>query len=196
MPDPKSRSEEEYFLSRERELLRRLQAKAREEAERKNLAQAVGIENAQILEVLREMGFDRETVVLLGLLPLIQVAWSDGAISPEERAGLLEVSHTKGIEEGSAAHARLVTWLDRRPESTFFERALTIIRDLMSYQTEDQRTASSADLFAACERIASTSGGILGLGAVSSAEREVLRRVAGEIEKAHRDAAERVKDSL
>jgi hypothetical protein len=41
------------------------------------------------------------------LVPLIQVAWSDGSVSPGERDKVLEVASLHGIKAGSVAHERL-----------------------------------------------------------------------------------------
>jgi hypothetical protein len=75
MPDfteRKRSSEEEYFLKKEQELVAKLRQKAEAEAHSKGLAEAVGIQNEQILAVLQDMGFDRETVMLLYLVPLLR----------------------------------------------------------------------------------------------------------------------------
>jgi tellurite resistance protein len=193
MEDRKKGLEEEYFRKREQELIEKLKQRA---AERKGLAEAVGVENEEILQTLREMGFDRETVVLLALVPLLQVAWTDGKVTARERDGILEIARSRGVSKGSPAEAKLLSWLDHKPDPTLFERALTVIRHLVSHQAAEFREATSHDLVAACERIASASGGILGMGAVSAEEKAVIQRVAREIQKAHRDAAGRVSESL
>ncbi|NWG13416.1 MAG: hypothetical protein HXY20_07790 [Acidobacteria bacterium] len=190
-------AEEEYFRRKEAELIEKLRKKAEEEASRKGLAEAVGLENRQILELLMEMGFDRATVVLLFLVPLLEVAWSDGAISGEERRLILEAAHSHGIEEGTPAHARLGEWLAARPPSALFERAIAVIRDIVSYQSDKAWRASGLRLVDACERIAAASGGILGLGSkISAEERAVLRRVTSMIEKAHAKAAAELSNTL
>ncbi len=197
MQDSKPLQEDEYFWRREKELLEKLKAREREEAARRGLAEAVGIDDHEIIQVLREMGFERDSVVLLSLIPLLDVAWADGGVSAEERSGILELAHQRGVREGEPAHQKLQGWLDRRPDPKLFERALVIIRDLMSYQSSDRQDRTGHGLVEACEKIASASGGILGLGSkISSAERETIRRVASTIEKAHDQAASRLGKKL
>jgi hypothetical protein len=191
------KSEEDYFRRKEQELIEKLRQKTEAEAHRKGLAEAIGLENEQILDVLREMGFDRATVVVLFLVPLLQVAWSDGSITDRERALILEAAHAHGVKEGTPAHERLNEWLAARPPEQQFERALQVIRDLMVHQSTAARHTTTGKLLDACERIAAASGGFLGLGSkVSAEEAAVMRRVASEIERAHAEAAKKVLDAM
>jgi hypothetical protein len=195
--DRKKAQEEEYFRKKEQELIEKLKARGRHDAERKGLAEAAGVADEQILAAFAEMGFDRETVVLLHLVPLLEVAWSDGAVSAREKAGILEVARARGVAEGSAAHGKLTGWLASRPDPALFERARTVLHDVLALATEERRQATGRDLVAACEEIAAASGGIFGLGSKASAEeRAAIERVAAEIQKAHAAAARRVSGSL
>jgi hypothetical protein len=192
-----SESEEAYFLKKEQELVAKLRQKAEAEAHRKGLAEAVGIENEQILEVLQDMGFDRETVMLLHLVPLLDVAWSDGSLSGQERALILEAARSHGVEEGHPAYERLQGWLAAKPPKETFDRALQVIRDLMGFQTAEQRQISGQKLVDACERIAAASGGFLGMGSkVSSEEKAVITRVAASIEAAHAESATKLLSNI
>ena len=195
--DRKKALEEEYFRKQEKELIEKLKQRAKAEAERKGLAEAAGVSNEQILASFREMGFDRETVALLHFIPLLEVAWSDEAVSAKERAGILEMARARGITEGSPAHGKLLGWLANRPDSVLFERARTVMHDVLAFMTEDKRQVAARDLVAACEEIAAASGGIFGLGSKMSAEeRAAIERVAAEIQKAHEAAARRVTGAL
>ena len=187
------KSEEDYFRRKEQELIEKLRNRTEVEAHRKGLAEAIGLENEQILDVLREIGFDRATVVVLFLVPLLQVAWSDGSIADRERALLLEAAHAHGVKEGTPAHAKLNEWLNAKPPEQMVDRALQVIRDIMAFQSTDVRQATTDKLLNACERIAAASGGFLGLGSkISPEEAAVMKRVASEIERAHAEAAKKV----
>ena len=190
-------SEEDYFRKKEKDLIEKLKKKAAAEAHRRGLADAIGLDNQQILDVLQEMGFDRSTVMLLFLFPLLQVAWSDGEISEEERALILKAAKTHGVEEGSAAHEKLVGLLRTQPAPVLFERALKVIQDLLRFQKGEARQSTSTKLMDGCERVAAASGGILGLGPkVSAKEKAVLRRVAAAVGEKHAAAAADVESRL
>lgn len=190
LPPKKPSPEEEYFYAREQDLLAKLRKKAESEAQRQGLGEATGIGNEEILEILREMGFDRETVVLLFLIPLLQIAWSDGHLEAKERALILEASHAYGIKEDHPAYQKLQGWLHAKPPKEIFERALRVIGEIMSFQTAEQRDIIEHKLVDACERVAAASGGFLGLGSkVSAAEKAILKRVATAIADAHPESA-------
>jgi hypothetical protein len=196
MPDfteRKRSSEEEYFLKKEQELVAKLRQKAEAEAHSKGLAEAVGIQNEQILAVLQDMGFDRQTVMLLYLVPLLEVAWSDGSLSGHEHALVLEAARSHGIGDDHPAFEKLQGWLTTKPPKQTFDRALKVIRDLMGFQTLEQRQALGQKLVDTCERIAAASGGFLGMGSkVSSEEKAVITRVAASIEAAHAESAKKL----
>ena len=185
--------EDEYFYRKEQELIAKLRQMGEDDAHRKGLAEAVGLENEQILEVLREMGFDRETVVLLFLVPMLQVAWSDGHLSEQERALILEVARSRGVVEGKPAYSKLQGWLAAKPPAETFERALRVIRDLVAFQKPEGRQVLGHELVDACERVAAASGGLLGLGSkVSAEEKSVLKRVAAAFESAHAESTRKL----
>lgn len=83
------------------------------------LMEAFGIRNRQLIRELSEGGFDLDTFRVLYLVPLIQIAWSDGDVSPREREKVLEIAGLHGIKAGSAAHVRLRAWLNKRRRIRF-----------------------------------------------------------------------------
>ena len=64
-----------------------------------------------------------ETIAELAMAPLVEVAWADGAVTPGERAAVLEATRTLGLEQRSEfCKSTLRRWLDERPPSEAFER--------------------------------------------------------------------------
>lgn len=192
--DERRRSyESEYFQRRERELIEKMRARARELADEHQMGQAAGISDDDVLAALHDLGYTRETVTLVHLVPLLQVAWIDGSVSPAERAGILEAARLRGVEESTPAHRQLVSWLDRKPLDGFFEDTLRLIGNLLAAMPDDARTKAKTTLLAYANAIAEASGGILGLGnKVSAEERAVIDRIAREVETAHGGAVKQV----
>jgi len=185
--------EAEYFQRRERELIEKMRARAAREAERKGLAEETGIADAQVLAELDALGYTRDTVALVHLVPLLHVAWIDGSVSTAEREQILEAARLRGVEPGSAAHGQLESWLAARPPEGFFEDTLRLIGHLLQALPEAERSRSRDDLVHYSAAIARASGGILGLGSkVSADEQRVLDRIAQEIEVAHPGATKQV----
>ena len=68
--------EEEYFMRKERELIEKLHQKHSSESAQQQMAAATGIQDAEVIEALQELGYTPDTIMLLHLVPLIQVAWA------------------------------------------------------------------------------------------------------------------------
>jgi len=192
--DERRRSyESDYFQRRERELIEKMRQRATREVAQKELAEQIGVVDDEILSALHDLGYTRETVTLLHLVPLLHVAWIDGKVSPAERAGILEAARLRGVEESSPAYRQLASWLEHKPAEGFFEDTLRLIGDLLEAQAPEQRASSKQDLLSYAIAIAGASGGILGLGSkVSADEQSVLDRIAREIESSHVGAVKQV----
>jgi tellurite resistance protein len=194
MPEERKRTtEEEYFYKKERELVEKLRQRAALEAERGAMGESLGVADERILEDLQALGFTRDTVALLHLVPLVAVAWAEGGIDKRERQLIYEVAKLRGIESGGAAAKQLDGWLNRRPSDEFFERSLRIIRAVLKSLPQEAQQESRQSLVAYCTRIAAASGGILGLGSkISAAESALLTKIATELEEGHEAAAKQI----
>lgn len=174
--------EEEYFRKREQELIEKLRQRAAADATRRQLSEHAGVADEEILQDLQDLGYTPETVSLLHLVPLVQMAWAEGGVSGRERELIVEAARARGIEAGSPADALLTQWLTTRPSELMFERNLRAIRAILESRPESEREASRSDLLATATAIAEASGGMLGFRAVSAEERAVLARISQELE--------------
>jgi hypothetical protein len=74
--DDVRKREEEYFRRKDRELLERMRQQAAEAAARKSIETATGIHDPEQIQELQALGFTPETLSLLPLVPVLQVAWA------------------------------------------------------------------------------------------------------------------------
>ncbi|HWQ33347.1 MAG TPA: TerB family tellurite resistance protein [Blastocatellia bacterium] len=185
--------EEEYFRKKEQELIEKMRQRQAADAERREMAAATGLADDELLSDLQELGFTRETVSLLHLAPLVQVAWADGQVQRNEREQLVQIARLRGIAEGSLADKQLAKWLEERPSDEFFAQTLRIVHAMIEAMPPVQGEAARRDLVAFCIAVASASGGILGLGdKISDEERVAITRIAREFENSRREAARNV----
>jgi hypothetical protein len=181
--------EEEYFRRKEQELVEQIRRRAAKQEERQELAEAVGVADQEILATLQEMGYTRETVLLLHLVPLVQIAWASGRVTPRERELVLRLCEWRGVEKNSPAWEQLNNWLDERPSDEFFLTTLRIIRHLLDFQTVKVRVAGRTDLISFCLRIATVSGGFLGVGSkISEGEQVALDQIVEELTRRNPEA--------
>jgi len=174
--DVRSR-EEEYFRRKDRELVEKLKKAGEATAARAALEASSGIHDPASLQELEALGFTPETVILLPIIPIVQVAWAESGVSDSERALIQQFARERGVEAGSAADDQLQQWLVERPSEDVFARATRLIRAMLDHPSEQGKALSVDDLVHRCEEIAAASGGILGFGKISSEEKALLGRI-------------------
>ena len=181
----KRKLEEEYFRKRDQELLERMRLAAAAARARQDLEERTGLHDQNLLTELQELGFTPDTIGLLPLVPLIQVAWSEGGISGAERNQIITFARRRGIAEGTPADVQLADWLDRRPHPHVFEGATRLISAMLAAGSQELKDLTADDLVKYCEDIAHASGGILGgfmgIGTVSHEERDALADIAAKL---------------
>ncbi|HMV48592.1 MAG TPA: hypothetical protein PLD20_30155 [Blastocatellia bacterium] len=184
--------ETEYFLKREQELIAKMRERVAREEERRQMAEAIGVADEEVLEALQDLGYHADTVKLLSVIPLVQVAWAEGGVSDAERELIYEVAAARGITEGTTAYDKLNEWLASEPPQAFFENSLRAVNYLFESLPEDQRALSRQSLVEYCTQIAEVSGGILGFRKISDEERMAIARIASEIGQSRPNAVKQV----
>lgn len=169
--------EDEYFRRKDRELIEKMRNASEADQTRQQLEAASGLRDPELLQELEALGFTPQTVPLLPLVPIVQVAWAEGSVTDAERTLIVKFARERGIEPGSAADERLGTWLTERPADDVFARATRLIRAMLDEPSADRPAIGVADLLRHCEAIAAASGGVLGFGRISSEERALLAQI-------------------
>lgn len=174
-----------WLQQKEQELVTQLRQRAA-------IGAALGIEDGEILRILQELGYDRETVELLYQVPLVQVAWASGSVTPQEHKWVLQLAELRGIAPQSPAWQRLCEWLEHRPSEEFFGTSLRIIGYLFDTLPEEERITARVNLVNFCTRIAVISGGFLGIGSrICEEEQAVLDQIVAELEQRNPEAVQR-----
>ena len=172
--------EEDYFRKKDRELIEKMRAAAAAEDARRELSSRTGLQDPALLQELQALGFTPETVVLLPIVPLVQMAWAEGGVSDAERKLILQFARTRGVEQGTAADRQLAEWLSKRPDPPVFARAGRLIQAMLDAPAGTSALTAD-DLVKYCEDIAAASGGMLGINRVSSEERALLTTLARDL---------------
>jgi hypothetical protein len=175
--------EDDYFRKKDRELIEKMRRAADVEQTRKDLSSKTGLHDPELLKELEGLGFTPETVTLLPLVPVVQMAWAEGGVTEAERKLLIQLARSRGIMEGGVADRMLAEWLDRRPAPQVFERAMRLVRAMLAAPAQEG-TLSADDLVKYCENIAAASGGIFGINKISAEERALLSSIAKDLKRA------------
>ncbi len=172
--------EEDYFRKRDRELIEKMRKASAAEDARREMGSRTGLQDPAMLQELQALGFTPDTVALLPLVPLVQIAWAEGGVSDTERKQIVQLARARGIDEGSAADRQLAAWLSSRPAPDVFTHASRLIRAMLDAPASDH-SLSADDLVKYCEKIAAASGGVLGINRVSPEERALLSTIARDL---------------
>jgi len=176
--------EDEYFRRRDRELIEKMRQAAAAEHARSEMGQKTGLHDPALLKELQNLGFTPDTVMLLPLVPLLEMAWAEGGITAAERDLTVRLARSRGVVADSVADRQLTQWMATRPDPSVFARAGRLTAAMLASGSDQATSGLTADeLVAYCERIAAASGGILGLrlGSVSAEEKSLLSRIASDL---------------
>ena len=185
--------EEEYFGRKNQELIEKLRERREREADRQKMAEMMGVDDQDVLEALQDLGYTSETIPLLHIVPLVEVAWAEGGVADREREMIFKIAEARGVPPDGVAHEMLSHWFENRPSDRFFDNSLRAIRVIFDLLPEDQRLAGRRDLITYCSQIASAvSSGIFGPGGVTDEERALIARIATEIGQGREEAVRRV----
>lgn len=165
------------ILDRDQELLDFLdeQSESQEQRAREELRRAAKIENPAILDKLEKLGITAPAMTAFMLLPLVRLAWADTKMAEGEFHSLLKAADEDGIAYGTPAYRLLSRWLDERPSERMIETWSDYAHALSEELDEESLAALRTATIERAKKIASASGGFLGLGdRVSRDERDVL----------------------
>jgi len=173
--------EESYFRAQDARLLEKLRADATLDELAEALGEKLRIDDAGLLQEIRDLGITLETGSALLLAPLVQVAWVDGVVSARERKAVLELAASRGVSAGSLAHAKLVEWLEQRPPDRLFDVALRALKAGISVLPPAERLSREQRVEDACKHVALADGGLVSVfgmgGAISKEEAGLLQTI-------------------
>jgi uncharacterized tellurite resistance protein B-like protein len=181
MPIEPIDEEEKYFkaleIERRKKLREQLDENARELEEQVKIASSVRTDDLSIAERIKKLGFDGDSARVFDLLPLIHVAWADGAIQKEERAAILRVLEERGVEPNSEAFRTVESLLEEPPSDAYMRQSLAILQELTGGLSG--RAGEIVDL---CIEVAAASGGFLGIGKrIGTKERQLINEIVAQL---------------
>ena len=185
--------EEEYFLRKERELVEKMRRRVELENQRQEIAKEIGVSNEEIIKGLQELGYTSETVKLIHLMPLVQVAWADGRVDDKEKNMIIELARSSQIVEGSEADLKLAAWLNERPSEEVMQAHLLAVQAVIEAIPEEFRASMRENLINYSVTLAAASRGLFGLEAkISKSERAVIEQIVEAVAPENREAVKKL----
>src|SRR5262245_29013708 len=170
--------EEAFFKERDRQLLEKLRNELSAREDQRNLGHVTGIVQEHVLSSLVQAGVRAETLTAVTLIPLVEVAWCDGAVAPEEREAVLNAAAAHGISADSAAHGLLKGWLEQQPDPRIGAAWREYVHELSRVSPKDTIKAMKERMIDRCTRVAAAAGGFLGLATISKHEQAKINELA------------------
>jgi hypothetical protein len=171
--------EDAFFAKRDRELVEAIKRKLTAEDNERALAAAIGINNEEAVKTIARLHTGVEVIAATALLPLVEVAWCDGDVSPQEQAAVLKGAAEMGVAEQSPLYQMLQGWLDRRPTREAVAAWKEYVRALCATLDVETKNKLKSGVLGRAEGVAQAAGGILGFGKkVSPSERACLDELA------------------
>jgi len=170
--------EEAFFKQRDEQLLQKLRDELSAMEERQKLAHVSGIVEEQVLSSLVGAGVRAETLAAVSFIPMIEVAWSDGYIAPEEREAVLNAAAAQGIPADSAALKIINHWLEQRPDARIIEAWKAYVKEMNRIMSKESLAAMKTRMLDRCRHVAAATGGFLGLETTSKHEQAKINELA------------------
>ena len=181
--------EDSYHLNHDEVLIEKFRAQLAKRKATEGLQAKTGLTDASILARLSDLGITADTLPILHLLPLLDVAWADGEIQETEKNLLLEAAHLTGVTSGPALKL-FEGFLNQPPEQELVAAATDFISLLLCVLTEQEQQVIKTNLVDFAWRIADACGGVFGLwGRVEDSEKRALTRIAESLAVQHPDAS-------
>ena len=169
--------EEQFFNKHNEVAAQKLKEKHTQEVDREGISHLTGITDPAVLSRLVQMHLKPETMAAFGLYPLVEVAWADGACDAKEKAAVLQAANDAGLSHKGPAHAILEGWLMDKPPKAMHVAWFGYVKALGDKLTPAEKSKMKSEVLGRAQKVAEKSGGILGIGAVSSAEAAILKQL-------------------
>jgi hypothetical protein len=163
--------EEAFFKERDRQLMEKLRSELAAFSERRRVGHVTGIVEEHVLDNLVKAGVKAETLTAVALIPIVEVAWCDGSVAPEERDAVLNAALAHGIHRDSASYALLQRWLDERPDPHIIAAWKEYVHELAKISPKETIAAMKKNMVDRATKVAAAAGGFLGLTTISKHER-------------------------
>jgi hypothetical protein len=170
--------EEAFFAERDRQLLESLRRRLSIEEAQKVLSAATGVVDAIALPELAGVAAP-QFLAILGIYPMVHIAWCDGEVSADERKAILSAANGMGVEQGSTCHQLLERWLQSRPLETVEKLWTEYVQAVCASLDPNTVATLKKGVIGRAEKIAAATGGILGMGSkISATEKANLDRLS------------------
>ncbi|MBL8013724.1 MAG: hypothetical protein JNN05_07735 [Candidatus Omnitrophica bacterium] len=169
--------EEAFFIDRDNKLIAERKRLEEMQKTKEVLTQVSGIRDSKLLDQLIALNMSPASLASLMIFPLVAVAWADGQLSDVEKTAVLEAAASQGIKPQTPNYAILEAWLSKPPAPSLLDVWIDYIRAIRGVMQPQEFSALQTELLQRAQKVAGASGGVLGIGKVSTEEKAVLNKM-------------------
>ena len=163
--------EDAFFKAKDHQLLDKMRSELAALEEKNKLAHLSGIVEQHVLDQLVKSGVTAESLTAVVMIPIVEVAWVDGALSTDERDAMLNSAVEQGISADSAAYELLKAWLKERPNPKIIEAWKDYVREVARMMPRSAVSEFKRTMISRATSVAESAGGFLGIATISKSER-------------------------
>jgi hypothetical protein len=142
------------------------------------------VHDEALLDHLIDLDLQPEALAAIAVVPLVAVAWADGAVQEKERAAIIQAAKATGINSQDGRYPILEHWLSQKPGPEVMDAWKLYIAALCKQLDAKEVEELKSDLLNRAETVAEAAGGILGVTSkISSTEREMLKALQQAFER-------------
>jgi hypothetical protein len=156
--------EDAFFAQRDRELLEKLRAHFESSDRLAALRNVSGIDDEAVLQKLLDSGVEPAMFAALMLVPLVEVAWSDGHVEESEKQAVLKAAEAHNVLRGTPPYIWLERMLVDRPDPTMIAAWKQYVSALSKDMPAEAVQTSKTQMINWLTSVAEATGGILGFG--------------------------------
>lgn len=166
--------EAQYVFYNEQRLKEDAKIQCEREHAIEELRQNTHITELKVLTELVDCGIRADSLNVITLVPLVEVAWANGFIQRKERLTILAAAESLGANPDSPSFKLLGEWLQQRPVPTLLTTWKDYIGAVQLILSDEAFACLRDSTIARTMAVAKSAGGFFGGGAISKAQRAVI----------------------
>jgi hypothetical protein len=157
-------------------------AQTLEASERRFMGAELGLhEDDAALAELHAAGIRPSTLALLDVLPLLELVWADGRVTPRERQ-IVAAAAARRVGVNGSAHSQLAIWLSERPTDGIFDAGRRTLRQVAGALPRTAVHRLRATLETEIALLVSPSNGLLAVTTAAAGEESgIVQRLLGDL---------------
>lgn len=135
--------------------------------------------DTELQDLLHRLGVDRQNLKALAALPLVEVAWADGRVQPQEQVVIYQKADRYFFRDED--RLLLGNWLQHPPSESYCRMGCAALAWLARSGDPLLDPIPMGVVLEDARAVACAAGGFFGFGSISRSERAVLARLSADL---------------